>query len=90
MDVMRPEATQKFVRLVARLFTYARHGICLLSLYVQAVNVVFVFFQFLLGWKGWLIWTIKAFEISSKSFGVYGGWAVVLVEPVGPVDVDAI
>jgi hypothetical protein len=21
---------------------------------------------------------------------VYGGWAVVLVEPVGPVDVDAI
>jgi hypothetical protein len=25
-----------------------------------------------------------------KSFGVYGGWAVVLVEPVGPVDVDAI
>jgi hypothetical protein len=25
-----------------------------------------------------------------KSFGVYGGCAVVLVEPVGPVDVDAI
>jgi hypothetical protein len=25
-----------------------------------------------------------------KLFGVYGGWAVVLVEPVGPVDVDAI
>jgi len=59
---------QKFVRLVARLFTYARHGICLLSLYVQAVNVVFVFFQFLLGRKGWLIWTIKAFEISSQVF----------------------
>lgn len=62
------EATQKFVRLVARLFTYARHGICLLSLYVQAVNVVFVFFHFLLGRKGWLIWTIKAFEISSQVF----------------------
>jgi hypothetical protein len=25
-----------------------------------------------------------------KSFGVYGGWAVLLVDPVGPVDVDAI
>jgi hypothetical protein len=52
----------KNVRSVARLFTYAWHNICLLSLYVHTMNFVFVFFQFLIGRKGWLIWTIKVFE----------------------------
>jgi hypothetical protein len=29
-------------------------------------------------------------KFPSKSFGVYDGWAVLLVDPVGPVDVDVI
>lgn len=32
----------------------------------------------------------KHLKFLPKSLGVYGGWAVALVEPVGPVEVDVI